>query len=342
MKIANSNSNLLSLSNTNFLRVVFEALVLIHHLYLVYTSFGAVITNAFGPIAVGGFIFLSGFGVGLSFINKGDEYVKKLLKIRLPRTYAIILIANLFYLALYLITGGRFNNPFSAIASILYLPVFQGFVPLSHWIYFLADLIIYYLMFLLFIFIFKKTKDRLLWTAIAIIALELIIIAVLSVVNYQTGSARFLRGCLCFPIGLLCALFSGRLYILVKKHKLLLTISLSVISIVILAVFNYRPINEYLLPIFTVLTLVVMLCGVKTKSRAINYLSGLVIYVYVSHEFFLVLFKHLCSTLHIDLHMNIIGLIVFACSMLFAILINSVVKRCKVKFVKANSQLCVQ
>lgn len=335
MKVFNSENGLLSLSNTKLLRIVFEALVLIHHLYLTYTSFGAVITNAFGPIAVGGFIFLSGYGVGFSFVQKGDEYAKRLIKSRVPRTYAILFIVDLCYLILYLVMGGRFSDPFSAIVSVLYLPVFSGFVPLSHWIYFLADLIIYYLLFLLFIFVFKKVKNRLLWTAITILALDLIIIAVLSVINYHTGSVRYLRACLCFPIGLICAAYSERIAEIVKKYKVLLSIGLSAIGVVLMMLLNYRPINEYVLPIFASLAIVVMLCGVNTKSRALDYMSGLVIYVYVSHEFFLLLCRHIFSTLHIDLHTNIIGLIVLACSVLFAVLLNAVVKKSKMIFAKA-------
>ena len=327
IKLINSENSLLSLSNTKLLRVVFEAMVLIHHLYLVYTSFGGAITNDFGPIAVGGFIFLSGFGVGFSFIHKGDEYAKRLLKLRVPKTYAILLIADLCYLVLYLATGGKFNNPFSAIISVLYLPIFSGFVPLSHWIYFLADLLIYYLMFLLFVFIFKKAKNRLLLTAVTILIIDLIIIAVLSVINYQTGSLRYLRACLCFPIGLICAVFGGKLYEIVKKHKILLAITLSAILILVSVFLDYRPIDEYVLPIFAVLTLVVILCGVNTKCKALDYLSGLVIYVYVSHEFFLLLTRHILSTLNTNLHRNIIGLIVFACSMLFAVSFNAIVKK---------------
>lgn len=327
MKIINNEGSLLSPSNTKLLRVVFEVMVLIHHLYLVYTSFGGAITNDFGPIAVGGFIFLSGFGVGFSFIKKGEEYAKRLLKVRIPRTYLILLIADLCYLVLYLARGEKFNSPFSAIVSVLYLPIFSDFVYLSHWIYFLADLLIYYFMFLLFIFIFKKAKNKLLWTAITILIIDLIIIAVLSVINYQTGSVRYLRACLCFPIGLICAVFSGKLYEIVKKHKIILAVSLSAIIILISAFLDYRPIDEYVLPIFVVLALVVILCGVNTKCKALDYLSGLVIYVYVSHEFFLLLFSHIFSTLNINLHKNIIGLIVVACSMLFAVILNAIVKK---------------
>ena len=204
MKQIDNKNSLLSLSCTELLRVVFETMVLIHHLYLVYTSLGAVITNALGPIAVGGFIFLSGFGVGLSFIKKGDEYAEKLLKVRVPKTYLTLFIVDICYLVLYLALGGEFNNLFSAIISVFYLPVFNGFVALSHWIYFLADLLIYYILFLLFIFIFRKTKNRLLNTALVILAIDLIIIVVLSIINYKTGSSRYLSACLCFPIVLIC------------------------------------------------------------------------------------------------------------------------------------------
>ena len=238
MKIKCCQNSLVSQSNAALLRVAFETMVLIHHLYVTYTAFGAVITNVFGPVAVGGFVFISGYGVGFRFLQKGEEYTKKLLKIRVPRTYAMLLIVNLCYLVLYLATGGEFDNLFSAIISVLYLPVFGGFVALSHWIYFLADLIIYYLMFVVFIYLFRKAKNRLLWTAVAIIILDLIIIAVLSVVNAQTGSSRYLRACLCFPIGLMCAAFQEKLSEILNHNKLLPAICLSAISIVAVVFFN--------------------------------------------------------------------------------------------------------
>lgn len=324
MKVISSNHSLLSHSNTALLRVIFEAMVLVHHLYATYTALGAVITNVFGPVAVGGFVFVSGYGVGCRFTQKNDEYTKKLIKNRVPRTYAMLLIVNLCYLGLFLATGGKFDNLFSAIISVLYMPVFGGFVALSHWIYFLADLIIYYLLFAVFISLFKNTKNRLLWTAVAILILDLVIIAVLSAINFQTGSSRYLRACLCFPIGLLCAAFSEKIAETVKNNKTILALCLSVVSIASVAFFNYRSINEYALPVFAVLALVIMLYGVNTQSRVVHYLSGLVVYVYVSHEFFLIVCQNLFSTLH----RNMIGLIVFACAMIFAILLNSGVRKC--------------
>ncbi len=332
MKQIDSKNSLLSFSSAQILRVVFEILVLIHHLYLVYTSLGAVITNALGPIAVGGFIFLSGFGVGISFVKEGDEYAKRLLKVRVPRTYLILFIVDLCYLVLYLALGGKFNNLFSAIISVLYLPVFNGFVALSHWIYFLADLLIYYLVFLLFIYLFRKTKNRLLNTALVILAIDLIIIVVLSIINYKTGSSRYLRACLCFPIGLICSAFNEELSFVVKGSKPILLVVLSLISVFTITIciipsVNSDPIKEYVLPILAIFALVVILCGVNFKSKFISYASKLVLYVYVSHEFFLNLFSALFSSLH----RNIIGLIVLVCSIVFAVALNATIKYLKNK-----------
>ena len=322
MKSINSQNSLLSLSNTALLKVLFEMMVLIHHLYMTSTACGSVISDALGPIAVGGFIFLSGYGVGFNFTKKREEYTRRLIRSRLPKIYATLLIANLCYLALYLATGGGFNNAFSAVISVLYLPIFKGFVPLSHWIYCLADLIIYYLLFSLFSRLLKKTKNRLLWTAIAILILDLTIIIVLSIINHKTGSTRYLRACLCFPIGLLGAAFNEKLAEIAKKHKIVLVSALAAITVITKVFFDYRPIDEYALPIFAVLTLVVLLCGVNTESRVMNYLSSLVIYVYVSHEFFL----NVCGRLFVTMHQNVIALIVFACSTTFAILLNFIAR----------------
>ena len=322
MKSINSQKNLLSLSNTALLRIVFEMMVLIHHLYRTSTYCGSVISAVLGPIAVGGFVFLSGYGVGFQFLQKREAYVGRLMRSRVPRIYAILLIANLCYFALYLAIGGGFSNSFSAVISVLYLPVFKGFVALSHWIYFLADLIIYYLLFSSLTFIFRRAKNRLLCTAITILILGLVIIAVLSVINYRTGSSRYLRACLCFPVGLLCAAFNEKLAEIVKKYKLILAIAFAAITVLIKMFLNYVPIEEYVLPIFAVFTLVVLLYGVNTESKAITYLSGLVIYVYVSHEFFL----NVLRLLFTGMRHNVLALIVFTCSMLFAIMLNFVVR----------------
>lgn len=323
MKPLNIKNEFLPRSSASLLRVVFEALVLIHHLFPPYTSTGAVISSALGPIAVGGFVFLSGYGIGCSFTQKGDEYLKKLLKVRVPRTYAILLIADLCYLALYLAMGGAFDSAFSAIASVLYLPVFKGFIALSHWIYFLADLLIYYLLFLLFAVIFKKSRNRLIWTAAAILIVDVIIIAVLSFVNHKTGSARYLRACLCFPVGLICSAFFEKLASILSRNKIPLVISTLLIGVVLM-ILDCGSVTEYVLPIFTALAFVAMLYGINTESRALDYLSGLVIYVYVSHEFFLTVCRSLFSTLHT----HALGLIVFVCSALFAILLDFIVRKC--------------
>ena len=312
---------LLSYSNTELLKVFFEVLVLIHHLYITSTAFGAVLSEAFGPIAVGGFILLSGYGVGYRYLKSDDGYFGKLIRVRVPRTYLTLLIVDLCYLVLYLALGGKFETPASVILSVLYLPLSGEFVALSHWVYFLADMIIYYLCFVIFAALFRKTKKKLLWTAVAIFVLDLCIIAILTVINVKTGSSRYLRGCLCFPVGLLCAEFLEKLDEIIEKSKLWLAISLAGISIVLLLFLNTQPVREYLLSMTVPLALVVLLHGVNTKCRWISYLSSLVIYVYLSHEFFLRLFERVLP----GVERNLIGLLVFVCSMAFAMGLHLVI-----------------
>ena len=282
------NKPLLSKSSTNALRVIFELMVLFHHLYVASTAWGDRIDILFGPVAVGGFFLLSGYGVGFSFLNKGDEYCKKLLKNRIPKTYLIILIADLVYLGLYYYMGNSFENFFDLAISVLYLPVFSGFVALSHYIYFLADLIIYYFMFLIFVRIFKKAKNPLFSTALAIVLVDLVIIAVLTVINAETGSNRHLRACVCFPLGLLlaCTLKEKNVVEWLKKFKWVLAISLIAVGSVIYALTNDVSILEYLLPILFAFAMIALFFGVDFKNKIIDYASQAVVYVYVSHEFF--------------------------------------------------------
>lgn len=318
------NKTLLSKSSSSALKIIFEIMVLIHHLYTASTALGDRIDGALGVVAVGGFLIISGFGVGVSYLAKGDKYREKILKSRIPRLYAIILIADLFYLWLYFYTGNTFSNFFDLLVSLFYLPIFNGFVALSHYIYFLADLIIYYVAFLIFSYLFRTDKKPLLSTAVAIIALELLTIAILSFINAETGSNRHLRACLCFPLGLLLAeiLKDGNGRELFKELKWTLVVWLFVVGVAICAITDNASIMEYVLPIVASSAIVVLFFGVEIKSKALNYASQLVLYVYASHE----LFRELFEYCYPNLHTNVIGVIVVLLSVMVAFVIHELVK----------------
>lgn len=314
------NTTLLSKSSSNALKIIFEMMVLFHHLYAPYTTLGGHIDGMAGVVAVGGFLIVSGYGVGVSYLAKGDSYRDKILKVRIPKFYAIILIADLFYLWLHFYTNNTFDNFFDLLVSVLYLPVFSGFVPLSHYIYFLADLIIYYAMFLIFSRVFRNEKKPLVATAVAILVLDLIIIAILTVINMETGSNRHLRACLCFPLGLLLAEVlkdeSGRA--LFKELKWTLVTWLMIFGVAIVVLTADVSVAEYVLPLLFSSAIVVAFFGVSIKSKAVNYCSQLVLYVYASHE----LFRELFEYCYPNLNTNVCAILVVIVSVLVAVVIH--------------------
>ena len=219
------NNALISRSANNLLKIIFELIVLIHHLYWTKTELGANISALLGPLAVGGFLFCSGYGVGVNYKKKGDEYLKRLSFSRIPYFYLVIIVTNLFYLSLFYLTGNSFTDFWSFIVSILNLEILRSYVKLSHWLYFISDLMLYYLLFVLGMIIFKKRNNRLLLTSVFILIIDILIIVVLSIINYITGSTRFLRACVLFPIGVLASVYNDKLCKIINKYKFILLLT---------------------------------------------------------------------------------------------------------------------
>ena len=321
------NNTLVTRSSTNILKVLFEIMVLFHHLYATQTVFGGHVSSLSGPIAVGGFLVLSGFGVGINFEKKAKQYSSKLLKNRIPSIYLILFITNLCYLFLHYYTGNGFENAFDLIVSVVYLPIFDGFIALSHYIYFLADLIIYYFIFLLFSKIFEKNKNVLFLTAISVLIINFIIIAVLTYINANTGSTRYLRACVCFPIGLLLANFNLQLCKIVDKCKWLLVFGGFALGVLAYLYIGNKPVIEYLLPVLFSIPIIIAFYGVDIKSKIIDYFAKLVLYVYASHEFFRELFIYKFPQVDSNVRLVLVVLLSLAVAVIVHAIVNIVGKR---------------
>ena len=179
-------------------------------------------------------------------------------------------------------------------------------------------------MFWLFSRAFRNEKNPLVATAIAMLVLDLIIIAVLTVINLETGSNRHLRACLCFPLGLLLAEFlkdeHGRE--LFKELKWTLVTWLFIIGTSFYALTDDTSLTEYVLPILFAFAIIIAFFGVEIKSKAVDYCSQLVLYVYASHEFFRELFKYCYPSVT----ENVRALIVVIASVIVAIIIHELAK----------------
>ncbi|MBQ3116288.1 MAG: acyltransferase [Clostridia bacterium] len=297
---------------SNALRIFFELLVLFHHLYKPQTAFGEYISLAGGPVAVGGFMFFSGYGIGLSYIKDSTAYLKKLTRKRIPTTYLTIVVVNLFYLISFYLRGNSFDSAFSFIVSVLYLPVFKSFKYLSNWIYFLADLLIYYIVFVLLALIHKRKVEKLKNIALWFIVLAVILCITLSVLTLTSGNSMQMRGIFLFPLGLLFANGKEKITPFIKKHKFKLACPLFLLGVCLLIIFaqDYfyfgegvlgllcTVMIEYFVGPLIVLAIMIFCWGISLKCKFIDKASLLVLYVYVSHEFFFKSFQHLLPSLH--------------------------------------------
>ena len=341
MKICRANlldsNSVLSISATNLLRIIFETMVLFHHLVDVRSPFGALLSGLFGPVAVGGFILISGYGVGKSFIKKGYKYCDRIYYERIPKNYFTIIIANVFYLWLFLYTGNLFESPAGILSSFLYFPFFGEFEKLSHYIYFLADLMIYYVIFLIFINVFKKLRNPLFWTAIMTFILAIVAMVVLEIINAYSGGSGAMRGGLCFPAGLLIARFDDAICKTIKKYGALIYISLMIPVCVGLFFFDLNIFYEYIIPLFFSMGIALLFFYVKFKSKIITYLAGLIIYVYVAHEFFRELFRFISPHLTKNQNCAITLILTFATSVLIDLIIKGIKKLKKLR--KKHKQL---
>lgn len=118
------NKDYLSLQQTNNWKGICIVLVIFHHLIIfagvgdVYNIFGNV-----GYIAVGGFLFISGYGLMFQFASKGSEYIKKFLKKRiLTVIIPAFFMSGIYYVIKWRIEGysfGNMRNDFLGGASVI-------------------------------------------------------------------------------------------------------------------------------------------------------------------------------------------------------------------------------
>lgn len=94
-------SDYLSKENSNCLKAIFALLIMISHMFA-YRKFGVnlglgPVITAFGYLSVSVFLFFSGYGLTVSYINKGNAYFNGYLRKRVLPVYII----NVFLIVLY-------------------------------------------------------------------------------------------------------------------------------------------------------------------------------------------------------------------------------------------------
>lgn len=141
-------SDYLSLSNTKCVKGIFAVFVLIHHLYqhsgLFRETYIGIIFQALGYLSVAMFFFLSGYGVHISSLKKGLNYLRDLPRKRIFPLYVKCLILIMLYILLYLSIGKEIS------LELILKSITWGDTIITNGWYLQAILVLYILYFIIY------------------------------------------------------------------------------------------------------------------------------------------------------------------------------------------------
>ncbi|MBP3620038.1 MAG: acyltransferase family protein [Clostridia bacterium] len=301
-------------------------MVLLHHIVRTGNEVVDGILELLGPLAVGGFYFLSGYGIAVSYRAKGKQYLKNLVCRRIPMMYLILVATNFIYLGVYYLTG---NPPLifgGALSSVLYISFVKGFVQLYSWIYFIPNLIVFYVVIAVVLWAvecIKSVHNKGQVATIIFIIVEVAIILLLSVASKQLPE---LRAYFCFPFGLICGAFMENICKFIRNRRAFLILLLVFLSWCFMTFLNVKEIREYLMPLlFCMLVVFVVAQKSFVGSFGALWFGKISLYVYLFHGAFFKIFNHFIALESLGLF-----LLVFSCSVVWSMFVYEVVQGMKI------------
>lgn len=279
---------IISESKNLILKGLFSVLVILHHTANFNSPILDRFVSALGPLAVGGFLFLSGYGIMLKFHKHGASYIKQLLLRRIPHLIFIIVFTNFIYMFLYLITTGESLSFLNVLTSLLYITPSKHFIAFYSWIYFIENLIIYYLFFVLTALVLKKVKTADKSKLIALTYLALIV-AVYIAITIIMQKILNMRALLCFPLGLITFAYKDKIANLKQNTKLIIEISAFVLVILLTFFASNKIVVELILPVLFCLAIIAS----RRQKAAVpfSYLGKISLYTYLFQGIFHTVFK---------------------------------------------------
>lgn len=178
----------------------------------------------YGPVAVGMFFFISGYGLLKSLLSK-DDYLQHFLSKRFSKLLPPILIVTLCFVPLKMVWQGE---TFSEIVSTL-----ANGSTLTPFAWYVYVIILYYL---IFYFLFKVIRRKL----HALVVLILSIAAYVIIVKRVGWDACWYMSSHCFPLGLVCCYFEDSIKKMYMRKTILIIYAAAIL------ILCYSGIGSYL------------------------------------------------------------------------------------------------
>lgn len=283
----NRNEEVLSLSQTKALQGFCAVCVMLHHIgQKTCTPWlpSEVIThglNIFVPIGyllVGVFLFFSGFGLYKSYRNKSD-YLQGFLGHRclIPILALLFTTAAMVCVRSHLGEKISFSGPFHLTGPLM----------LNGYSWFIYTLLIFYILFYLEFKHCKNEKSATLWVFIGV----LLYIAFCDWWGYGTW---WYNSALLFVVGLFFAQYESKIiYHMQRFYKLYLPLTL-LITCFFFILGEYTQNAFIQMPAACTFIFLLILLGMKIKigNKALTFLGGLTLELYLLHGIFLQLFGY--------------------------------------------------
>jgi len=265
---------LLEKNDTNPLRGILIAMVIMCHFYMFFVSRFSYPTlrvdNVWGFTSVAGFLFLSGYGMFLSLCRTDKTYLQYLRK-----SFFKLFVPFLFFMVVDLISDLIYiNRPMGAILLDDFLAFFS---PVRYW--YLKYLLIEYFLLISLYYFSKKNK--------AVVSLVLLIVHIIYVlIAWKLHFKTYLFvSILLFPIGIIYAAYFKHLNDISTRTKVLALIVLLILycgaefTIKHHIIIAYKIWLSILFPFIAII--VVSMINIRTK--VLNWMGSNSLMLYLSH-----------------------------------------------------------
>lgn len=279
----------LSKENTDCLKGILALAVLVHHLYqhsgILRGNPIGFLFQSLGFLAVAVFFFLSGYGLVVSFLKKGDAYIRELPRNRILPFYGICCVLIVLYTLFFCLIGSAPN-----IGKILLSFIWGGTVIANGW-YLQTSLLLYVVFYLCFRF--GKTKKQ----KVFLVALTVFLYCVFcyafsfSVSWYVTTPA--------FVVGILWGVFGRRMQEIILSKKRFALLAFGTVAFLMFwlfgRVFSWLPdtldiLFKAIACCFFVFDCIVLTTIVPIENRFTAFLGKISLEIYVVQGFFLNLY----------------------------------------------------
>ena len=271
----NYNDDFLSKSTTDCLKGLCVLVVVLHHVSLLMPT---TTLYCFGYLAVTIFLFLSGYGLTVSYLNKND-YLDNFFSRRLTRIYIPFVVLNVIGIGL-----TSLNTKLSATDMIFY---FLGIKLIDGTLWFIQTIIIFYIMF----YIAFKFMSR------NIAAHFLVLVSfIYLIVCYKIGLGIWVYNtAFCFPLGVYIALYYKKFVKLIKNNYILAFL-LSGTCFAITFIFgnfiysDFQTIFSLISSVCLVFFVLVFLLKVQIASKLLRVIGNISCEIYLIHMKVLVVY----------------------------------------------------